>query len=177
MRPGRAGARPVRRRSLFLLIYDPDTQLLSAHMPSDICDAGEFNIIDVHRVRTPSDVNSVSSVIKDEDSQAAVQRASSPTEAGLAGDLNFFGFANIADLGHFCAFMSGPQLVAEGTVQSISTFSAASFHLQRTGVVQGVDGQDYHPTEVYQLNADAHDPNNPDTFVELISSVSLSPAS
>jgi hypothetical protein len=161
----------------FLLIYDPDTQLLSAHMPSDICGAGAFNLVDVQRVRTPSPVNSVSSVIKDEDSQAAIYRAGSPAEAGLAGDLNFFGFTDIADIDQFCAFMSGPQLVAEGTVQSLSTFSAASFHLRRTGVVQGVDGQDYHLTEVYQLNADAHDPNNPDTFVELISSVTLTPAS
>jgi hypothetical protein len=161
----------------FLLIYDADTQLLSAHMPSDICGAGAFNLVDVQRVRTPSPVNSVSSVIKDEDSQAAIYRAGSPAEAGLAGDLNFFGFTDIADINQFCAFMSGPQLVAEGTVQSLSTFSAASFHLRRTGVVQGVDGQDYHLTEVYQLNADAHDPNNPDTFVELISSVTLSPAS
>jgi hypothetical protein len=161
----------------FLLIYDPDTQLLSAHMPSNICGAGEFNVVNVQRVRTPSPVNSVSSVIKDEDSQAAIYRASSPAEAGLAGDLNFFGFADIVDVGRFCAFMSGPQLVAEGTVQSISTFSAASFHLRRTGVVQGVDGQAYHLSEVYQLNADAHDPNNPDTFVELISRVTLSPAS
>jgi hypothetical protein len=159
----------------FLLIYDPDTQLLSAHMPSDICGAGAFNLVDVQRVRTSSPVNSVSSVVKDEDSQAAIYRASSPAEAGLAGDLNFFGFTDIVDVGQFCAFMSGPQLVAEGTVQSLSTFSAASFHLQRTGVVQGVDGQDYHLTEVYQLNADAHDPNNPDTFVELISRVSLEP--
>jgi hypothetical protein len=161
----------------FILVYDADTQLLSAHMPSDICGAGEFNVVNVQRVRTPSPVNSVSSVVKDEDSQAAIYRAGSPAEAGLAGDLNFFGFTDIVDVGQFCAFMSGPQLVAEGTVQSLSTFSAASFHLRRTGVVQGVDGQDYHLTEVYQLNADAHDPNNPDTFVELISSVTLTPAS
>ena len=159
----------------FLLIYDPATQLLSAHMPSNICGDGEFNVVDVHRVRTPSDVNSVSSMIRDEESQAAIYHASSPAEAGLAGDLNFFGFADITDVAKFCAFMSGPQLVAEGTVRSISTFSAASFHLRRTGVIQGVDGRDYHLTENYQLNADAHDPNNPDTFVELISSVSLSP--
>jgi hypothetical protein len=161
----------------FILVYDAASQLLSAHMPSDICGDGAFNIVDVHRVRTPSDVNSVSSAIKDDDSQAAIYRASSPAEAGLGGDLNFFGFADIVDVNQFCAFMSGSQLVAEGTVRSMSTFSAASFHLRRTGVVQGVDGQDYHLTEVYQLNADAHDPNNPDTFVELISSVSLSPAS
>lgn len=159
----------------FLLIYDPDTQLLSAHMPSDICGAGEFNTINVQRVRTPSPVNTVSTLIKDEDSRAAIYRASSPAEAGLASDLNFFAFTDIVDVGRFCAFMSGPQLVAEGTVRSLSTFSAASFHLQRTGVVQGVDGQDYHLTEVYQLNADAHDPNNPDTFTEIVSRVSLEP--
>ena len=174
-----AGGAVVERftNTQFILVYDADSQLLSAHMPSNICGDGAFNVVDVKRVRTPSPVNRVSSTIKDNDSQAAVYRAASPAEAGLSGELSFFGFADIADLGQFCAFMSGPQLIAEGTVRSISTFSAASFHLQRTGVIQGVDGQDHHLTEVYQLNADAHDPNNPDTFVEIISRVSLSPAS
>jgi hypothetical protein len=157
----------------FILIYDAESQLLSAHMPSTICGAGEFNIVDVMRLRTPSHVNSVVSTIKDDDSQAAVYHAESPGEAGLAGDLSFFGFTDIVDVAQFCAFLSGPNLIAEGTVQSISTFSAASFHLRRTGTIQGVDGQDYHLTEAYQLNADAHDPNNPDTFEELVSRVSL----
>jgi hypothetical protein len=160
----------------FLLVYDPESQLLSAHMPSNVCTDGELNIVDVHRVRTPSPVNSVTSAIKDPDSQAAIYHVSSPSDAGLSGDINFFGFANVADFTQFCAFLEGPDLIAEGTVQSISTFSAASFHLRRTGTVQGVNGQAWHLTEIYQLNADAHDPNNPATFVELISRVSLTPA-
>jgi hypothetical protein len=157
----------------FILIYDAESQLLSAHMPSNICGDGEFNVIDVQRVRTPSPVNSVVSTIKDDDSQAAVYRLESPADAGLSGDLSFFGFQDIADFSLFCAFLTGPNLIAEGTVQSISTFSAASFHLRRTGIVHGLNGQDYHLTEIYQLNADAHDPNNPATFTELVSSISL----
>jgi hypothetical protein len=159
----------------FLLIYDPASQLLSAHMPSNLCTDGEFNMVDVHRVRTPSPVNSVSSTVKDADSQAAIYHATSPGDAGLSAAINFFGFTDVVDLSKFCAFLAGPNLIAEGTVQSISTFSAASFHLRRTGTVRGVDGQDYHLTEIYQLNADAHDPNNPATFVEVISTVRLSP--
>lgn len=159
----------------FILIYDAESQLLSAHMPSTICGAGEFNVVDVKRVRTPSHVNSVVSTIKDDDSQAAVYRAESPSDAGLSGNLSFFGFTEIADLAQFCAFLAGPNLIAEGTVQSISTFSAASFHLRRTGTIHGSDGQEYHLTEVYQLNADAHDPNNPDTFREIVSRISLTP--
>jgi len=139
------------------------------------CQLGEFNAVDVKRVRTPSHVNGVVSTIKDDDSQAAVYRAESPSDAGLSGNLSFFGFTEIADLSQFCAFLAGPNLIAEGTVQSISTFSAASFHLRRTGTIEGLDGQDYHLTEVYQLNADAHDPNNPDTFKEIVSRISLKP--
>ncbi|HSJ14071.1 MAG TPA: hypothetical protein VK939_06635 [Longimicrobiales bacterium] len=172
---GRGSKIDIFQNIQFLLIYDAQSQLLSAHMPSDICGAGEFNVIDVRRVRTPSPVNSVASTITDDDSQAAVYRAESPGDAGLSGDLSFFGFADIADLSQFCAFLGGPNLIAEGTVQSISTFSAASFHLRRTGIIQGLDGQDYQLTEVYQLNADAHDPNNPDTFTEVVSRISLNP--
>jgi hypothetical protein len=162
-------------RIQFIIIYDAETHLLSAHMPSNLCSDGEFNIVDVKRVRTPSQVNAVASTIKDDDSQAAVYRVDSPSDASLSGDLSFFGFDNIVDLTQFCAFLSGPDLIAEGTVQSISTFSAASFHLRRTGTIQGLDGEDYHLTENYQLNADAHDPNNPDTFTEIVSSISLIP--
>lgn len=160
----------------FILIYDAERQLLSAHMPSNLCTPeGEFNIVEVKRVRTPSPVNGVSSTIKDDDSKAAIYRVESPSEASLSGPINFFGFQDIVDVSVFCAFLAGPDLIAEGTVESISTFSAASFQLRRTGIVQGVDGQDYHLTEVYHLNADAHDPNNPDTFTELVSSIRLQP--
>lgn len=174
---GNAGGATIDRFTniQFILIYDAESQLLSAHMPSNLCGAGEFNVVDVQRVRTPSEVNSVASTIKDDDSQAAVYRVASPSDASLSGDLSFFGFQDIQNISQFCAFLAGPSLIAEGTVQSISTFSAASFHLRRTGTIQGLDGQDYHLTEVYQLNADAHDPNNPDTFREIVSSISLTP--
>jgi hypothetical protein len=144
-------------------------------MPSNVCGDGELNVVDVRRVRTPSPVNTVASTIKDDDSRAAVYRVESPSEASLSGDLSFFGFQNVVDLSAFCAFLTGPNLIAESTVQSISTFSAAGFHLRRTGTIQALDGQDYQLTENYQLNADAHDPNNPNTFTEVLSSVSLTP--
>ncbi|MGH7540208.1 MAG: hypothetical protein ACRELC_04335 [Gemmatimonadota bacterium] len=160
----------------FILIFDAERQLLSAHMPSNLCaPEGEFNIVEVQRVQTPSQINEVASQITDRDSKAAVYRVTSPSDASLSGALAFLGFGDIVDVAEFCAFLTGPALIAEGTVQSISTFSAASFHLRRTGRVQGVDGQVYHLTEIYHLNADAHDPNNPDTFREIISSVQLKP--
>jgi hypothetical protein len=38
-----------------------------------------------------------------------------------------------------------------------------------------VNGGEYHLTEIYQLNADAHDPSNPATFVQQVSSILLRP--
>jgi hypothetical protein len=99
----------------FILIYDAESQLLSAHMPSNVCGDGEWNVVDVRRVRTPSPVNTVASTIKDDDSRAAVYRVESPSEASLSGDLSFFGFQNVVDLSAFCAFLTGPNLIAEGT--------------------------------------------------------------
>jgi len=84
-----------------------------------------------------------------------------------------FGFANVVDVGAFCGFLAGPNRIAVGVVQRL--FSAASFHARWTGTLQRVNGGDSHLTEIYQLNADAHDPSNPDTFVQQVASIMLRP--
>lgn len=158
----------------FILVFDSERQLLSAHMPSDICGDGGLNVVEVQRVITPSEIGQVVAQIA-ADEQVAVYHAASPAEAGLAAPIDFFGFRNIVNLDLFCDFLSGPNLIAEGVVRRVSTFSAASFHARWTGTIRGVSGSDYHLTENYQLNADAHDPTNPDTFVQQVSSILLRP--
>lgn len=161
----------------FLVIFDAERQLLSAHMPSNLCGAGDFNTIEVMQVRTPSDVNRVFSRITSDAAQVAVYHATSPQDAGFSVQpIDFLGFGELVNVGRFCAFLAGPTRIAEGTVQRMSTFSAASFHLRLNGVIQGVDGVRYHLTELYHLNADAHDPNNPATFVQQIATIRLSPS-
>lgn len=158
----------------FTLIFDAERQLLAAHMPSNICDDGEFNVVDLLRVITPSAIGQRFAQ-QSADEQVAIYRAGSPAEAGLAGPISFFGFGNLVDVGQFCAFMGGPSLIAEGTVQRISTFSLASFHGRWVGRLTGVDGRDYQLSEAYQLNAAIDDPNNPETFTEPVVQVLLTP--
>jgi len=156
----------------FILVFDADRQLLSAHMPSTICGDGALNVVEVQRVVTPSQLGQVVAQVS-ADEQVAVYHPASPADAGLAAPIDFFGFANVVDFGAFCGFLAGPNRIAEGVVQRLSSFSAASFHARWTGTIQGVDGGDYHLTEIYQLNADAHDPSNPATFVQQVSSIML----
>lgn len=170
------GAVVSRFSSPFLmLVYDAGTELLAAHMPSDLCSGGSPNVLEVKRVDTPSDVSQVVNQVKSKEAQVAVYDAGSPSEAGLVAGIDFFGQNDIVDVVQFCAFLAGPDRIAEGTVQRISTFSPASFHARWTGTIQGVDGRDYRLTEVYHLNADVHDPNNPDTFEQTVARVELRP--
>lgn len=175
---GQQGGGAVVSRSsnpFFILVYDAGTELLAAHMPSDVCSSGNFNVFEVQQVQTPSDVVPLVSQARSNEAQVAVYDAGSPAEAALASGIDFFGPADIVDVGQFCAFLAGPDRIAEGTVQRISAFSPASFHARWTGTIQGVDERDYRLTEVYHLNADAHDPNNPDTFEQTVTRVNLRP--
>lgn len=161
----------------FLLIYDPATQLMAAHFPSDLCTpSGAYNIVDVHRVLTPSPIGQRAVTVSGTETEA-IYHADSPADAGVSATINSFGSGNLVDDGtQLCSFLLGPTRIAEGQVERVSTFSLASFHLRATGTVQGVDGQDYRLTEEYQLNADVHDPFNPATFTEPVIKVDLQPA-
>jgi hypothetical protein len=159
----------------FILVYDAERELLAAQMPSNICGDGEFNVVNVQRVETPSRIGQVVVLTKSDAEQVAVYRAASPADAGLASSIDFFGFFDIVNFGTFCNFLSGPELVAEGIVRRVSTFSRVSFHAQWTGTIAGTDGQAYRLTEVYQLNADPKDPNNPAGFSQKQASIQLTP--
>jgi hypothetical protein len=161
---------------VFFLIYDAERQLLAAHMPSNICGEGALNVVHVRRVITPSEIGQRTARLTDGEEQVAVYHAPSLADAGLTSPgIDFLGFPDIFDLGIFCAFLESPDLIAEGPVNRLSTFSLASFHGRWTGILQGVDGREYHLTEIYQLNADAHDPNNPATFTQPVASILLNP--
>jgi hypothetical protein len=174
--PSAAGGALILRFSTFsfILVFDAEHQLLSAHMPSDICGAGELNRVEVQRVITPSAIGQVVAQVSG-DERVAVYHAASPADAGLSASIDFFGFPNVVNFPVFCSFLAGPNLIAEGTVQRLSTFSAASFHARWTGSITGVDGTLYRLTEIYQLNADAHDPTNPATFAQQVASIRLTP--
>jgi hypothetical protein len=173
---GGGGAAVIRFATVsFILIYDADRQLLSAHMPSDICGPGRLNIVQVQQVVTPSHIGQFIAQVKSDDEQVAVYDASSPEEAGLSAPIDFFGFPDVVDFQKFCDFLGGPKLIAEGTVKRISTFSLASFHARWTGTIQGVDGRAYRLTEVYQLTADPHDPNNAAKFSQRVAHINLKP--
>lgn len=158
----------------FILVFDAERGLLSAHMPSDICGAGELNRVEVKRVVTPSEIDQVLAQVKGEE-RVAVYHATSPAQAGLSAPIDFFGFPNVVNFPLLCSFLAGPNRIAEGTVQRISTFSAASFHARWTGTITGVAGTVYQLTEIYQLNAAAHDPTNPATFQQQVANILLQP--
>lgn len=161
---------------VFFLIYDAERQLLAAHMPSDICSAGGFNVVHVKRVLTPSAIGQRIAQLTSREETVSVYHAATLAEAGiLSPGIDFLGFPDIVNLGTFCAFLEGPNLIAEGTVNRLTTFSFASFHGRWIGTIQGVDGREYRLTEVYQLNASVFDPNNPTTFTQPVSSIMLRP--
>ena len=158
----------------FILIFDAERQLLAAHMPSNICGDGAFNVVQFQRVETPSEIGQVlAKQTANED--VSIYHASSLDEVGVASDIGFIAFSDLVDIGKFCTFMSGPNRIAEGIVNQLATFSFASFHARWVGTIQGVDGRDYRLNEVYQLNADIFDPNDPDTFSEPVVRIQLQP--
>lgn len=159
--------------SSFIVHLDADAGLLSLHAPSTICGAGSLPVVEVMQVRTPSAIGQFIAQVKAPAEPVAIYHATSFADAGISSDLEFAGFANLADVGAFCAFIEGDRRIAEGIARRISTLSNASFTAHWTGKIQGVDGEQYGLTEVYQLGADAHAPNDASSFVEHVSSIRL----
>lgn len=175
--PGNGGGAVVTRfqNTEFILVFDEKRELLAAHMPSTVCREPGLNPVDVMRVEKPSQVATVFAKVTSDDAVVSIYHATSPSDAGLEATIHSYGFPNVVDFDAFCAFLEGPDRIAEGTVRRITTFTGASFHGRWTGTLQGTDGRDYRLTEVYQLNADAHDPFNPDTFFEPVVAIHLRP--
>lgn len=130
--------------TVFFFNFDAERGLLSAHLPSDFCSGAPLNVGDRQIVTTPSEIRQRFVRIQDGESQVAIYRASSPND--LFSD--------------FCGFLQGPNKVAEGTVRHSQTLSNASFAAHWGGTVESIGGATLHLSEVFQLTADAHDPNN-----------------
>lgn len=134
--------------AVFFFHFDAQRGLLSAHLPSDFCSGAPLNVGDRQIVDTPSEIEQRFVKIQDGDSRVAIYRASSLDD--LFSD--------------FCGFLGGPTLVAEGTVRHTQTLSNASFAAHWGGTVESEDGTTFQLSEVFQLTADAQDPNNADKF-------------
>lgn len=157
----------------FLAHLDAERGLLSIHAPSNLCTIGNFNINDFQFVITPSAIEQFIAQLRSDAEQVAVYGAGSFAEAGMVGTAGTAGVGGIVDVAQFCGFLAGPTLVAEGTVRRISNFSNANFVARWTGALTAADGTPTSLTEVYQLRADAQDPNNPATWVVDVSKVLL----
>jgi len=168
------GAAVIRGQTLsFLAHLDAERGLLSIHAPSNLCTVGDVNVNDFQFVITPSAIEQFIAQLRSNAEQVAVYGAGSFAEAGMVGTAGTAGFGGIVDVAQFCGFLAGPTLIAEGTVRRISNLSNANFVARWTGTLTATDGTPTHLTEVYQLRADAQDPNNPATWVVDVSKVLL----
>lgn len=145
----------------FVLHLDPERGLLSVHAPSDFCTTFQVGALEVHAVTTPSEIDQRVALSKGTGLPVTVYEADSFADAGITGAFDFAGFSDIlADFPAFCAFLAGPDRVAEGTARRVSTLSNASFAVTWTGALERVDGGTARLTETYQLTADAREPGD-----------------
>jgi len=173
---GSGGAVIVRGTTLAFLVHlDSERGLLSVHAPSNVCTIGSLNQAEFKFVITPSAIGQFIAQLKSDDEQVAVYQASSFAEAGMTGTAEIGGLGDIVDFTQFCGFLEGPARIAEGSVRRVSNLSNASFTAHWVGTIQGVGGEDVKITELYQLGADAQDPNNTDAYVVHVSKILLSP--
>ena len=168
------GAAVIRGQTLsFLAHFDASRQLLSVHAPSNLCSGGNVNVNDFQFVITPSAVEQFIAQLRSNAEQVAVYHAASFADAGMVGTAGTAGFGGIVDVARFCDFLAGPTLVGEGTVRRISNFSNANFVARWTGGLSTPEGTSITLTEIYQLRADAQDPNNQASWVVDVSKVLL----
>lgn len=123
-------------RPVFFFAADVDKNLMSLHFSSDIflCGGGSsFNLADITFVTTPSEVQAILALIRDDDGAVMIFNTSDLEEAFGPG-----GFRS--DLPLMCDFINGPKKIAEGTVRRVSAFSGNSFSASWTGTITGTAG-------------------------------------
>ena len=139
-------------RPVFFFAADPDNNLLSLHFPPDVflCGGGEsFNLADIMFVTTPSAVQSVLALIKDDDGAVQIFATADLSEALGPG-----GF--LSDLPLMCAFMNGPKKIAEGTARRVSAFSGESFSASWIGTLTDIAGNPVRYSEHVVFTIDPH---------------------
>jgi hypothetical protein len=158
----------------FVAHFDGQRQLLSIHAPSNLCTIGSVNVDDAQFVTTPSAIAQFIAQVKSDDEAVAVYHAASFADAGMVGSFDFAGIpGGLVDVGKFCSFLTGPSLIAEGTVRRTSNLSNASFAVAWTGMLSTPAGAPVALTELYQLRASALDPNNSASWVVDVSRILL----
>lgn len=152
---------PDRFQSIeFLLHLDAERERLSVHAPSDFCTTFRFGVVQVQEVTTPSAIEQRVVQLRGDDLPVAVYEANSFADAGFDGSFDVAGIVDLEDFAAFCAFLVGPDRIAEGTVRRVSNLSNASFSVTWTGTLERVEGGRARLTELYQLTADAQDPGD-----------------
>lgn len=158
----------------FVAHFDGQRQLLSIHAPSNLCTSGSFNVDNAQFVTTSSAIGQFLAQVTSDDEAVAVYHATSFADAGLVGSFDFAGYpGGFVDVGKYCSFITGPNLIAEGAVRRVSNLSNASFAASWTGVLTTPSGGSIALTELYQLRASALDPNNSATWVLEVSRILL----
>lgn len=137
---------------VFYFSADEGRDLLSIHFPLDVffCGGGAAqNFANIELVTTPSEVQRVIALLKDEDGAVAVYGTSDFTEAFGPG-------GPFSDIPHLCAFMNGPKLLAAGTARRRSVFTTTSFSGNWTGTLMDSDGNSVQYAEHHVWVADPH---------------------
>ena len=173
---GSSGAMVIRFQNVeFMIHLDAGRGLMSVHAPSDLCLGGSLGTLEVQRVTTPSQIEQVVFQTKGSDLPVAVYEATSFADAGVSGSFGTANFFDVitGDVARFCAFLQSRALLAEGTVRRVSNASNASFAVTWTGTLDRINGGQATLTEVYQLKADAQDPNDTSRWVVHVSKILL----
>lgn len=128
----------------FLLTGDPSRELASGHIPIDnvFCGGAEGvrDLVDYQEITTRSQAENVIEIFKSSETNVAVYDCS--------GDVNcydeFWG-------DNTCDFLTGPQLLAEGTAKFIATITDKSATFRWEGWLEAVDGGTLHYVEVQKI--------------------------
>jgi len=149
-------------RPEFFLHLDAERNLISAHMPSDVCTTGSLSLVALQIVDTPSAIEQRLVQVKGEEVAVSVYDSDSFADFGITGSFDTAGFLQflLGDQAQFCSFLAGPQRIAEGMVRRVSNLSNANFSISWTGTLEKVGGGSIGLTEIYQLTADAKEPND-----------------
>lgn len=127
----------------FFVHYDAARDLMSVHGGLvELCRGTSLGTAPRMIVDTPSEISQRLVKIGQEEQPVVIYR----TETGAFS----------------CALVLAQEArVASGMVRHDQVFTLASFKATWRGTVTAPDGSSHHLTEVYQLTADIHDPNNP----------------
>lgn len=130
----------------FFAHFDAKRGLMSVHGGLvELCQGDPFTTVARMIVETPSEIEQTLFKFGEEEQPVVIYRTS--TGAVTCG-----------------LVLSEEARVASGMVRHDQVFTLASFKATWRGDVTAPDGSSHHLTEVYQLSADIHDPNNPATW-------------